>query len=362
MTSFINDGGAQVNAVYIHDLYLRPNVAYDEALNFDGNSASDGTIENVRIHTVNFQTGMKVNGLGWQIKDCYIEADDTAINIHANATEIDISGLYTGRVNWDNYAVIINGDRNILRGSVITRGLHVVGDENLITDNLFSMYDLDTGAGSKDAITLSGDRNFVIGNKVEKGGGTGAVLDGVSVLSGATDNIVAWNDLRDTTTAIDDAGTGTIVWDADALTGSLIRVERITTAQTISNDTGTTLIVNSIIREDDPTGRLSMNTSTGVLTINESGWYSVSGGVLWEGSAVGRRIMSLKGSTRGDIAAQEVDEMDGTSTFRMSASGIAWLVATEQVVVNVYQNSGGDLDAEINVLSYLSVAFMTGFL
>ena len=226
MTSWINDGGSQIQAVYIHDLWLQPDVAYDEAINFDGNSGSDGTIENVRIHTVDFTTGMRINGTGWQIKDCFIEADDTALIIHADATEIDISGLYTGTVAWDNFAVIINGDRNILRGSVITRGLHVVGDENLIQGNLFSMYNLDAGLGSKDAITLSGDRNLVIANKVEKGGGTGAVLDGVSVLSGATDNIIGWNDLRDTTTDIDDAGTGTIIWDATGLNGGPSAAQR----------------------------------------------------------------------------------------------------------------------------------------
>jgi hypothetical protein len=208
VTSLINDGGAQIGAVYIHDLWLQPDVAYDEALNFDGNSGSNGTIENVRIHTVDFTTGMRINGRGWQIKDCIIEADDTALIIHADATEINISNLYTGTVAYDDYAVIILGDRNTLHDSVITRGLHVVGDDNLIEDNLFAMR-VATGAGSADAISISGDRNTIEGNKVVQVSGT--VLDGVDVKSGATGNIIGHNDLVNTTTPIRDDGTGTVL-------------------------------------------------------------------------------------------------------------------------------------------------------
>lgn len=216
MTSLINDGGALVGAVYIHDLWLQPDQLFDEALNFDGNAGSNGTIENVRIHTVDFTTGIRVNGRGWQIKDCYIEANDSALIIHADATEIMVSGLYTGSVAYDDYAVIINGNRNILTNSVLTRGLHVVGDDNLIVGNLFAMA-VASGAGSADAISLSGDRNLVMANKVEQVSGT--VLDGVDVKSGATDNIIGWNDLRDTTTEILDNGTGTIIWSS-ALTSA----------------------------------------------------------------------------------------------------------------------------------------------
>lgn len=216
MTSLINDGGAQVGAVYIHDIWLQPDQIFDEALNFDGNSGSDGTIENVRIHTVDFTVGIKVNGRGWQIKDCYIEANDSALIIHADATEIMVSGLYTGAIAYDDYAVIINGNRNTLTGSTLARGVHVVGDDNAIVDNTFAMR-VASGAGSADAITLTGDRNFVVANRVKEVSGT--VLDGIDVKSGAVGNIIGWNDLRDTTTEILDNGTGTIIW-SDTLTAA----------------------------------------------------------------------------------------------------------------------------------------------
>jgi hypothetical protein len=208
VTSLINDGAAAIGAVYIHDLWLQPDFAYDEAINFDGNAGSNGTIENVRIHTVDFQTGMRINGAGWQIKDCYIEADDTALIIHADATEIMVSGLYAVGPAWDDYTVIINGDRNILTDSILGRGVHIVGDDNTIEGNTFAMR-VATGAGSDDAITVSGDRNYITGNKVVEVSGT--VLDGIDIKSGATGNIIGDNDLTDTTTPIRDDGTDTVL-------------------------------------------------------------------------------------------------------------------------------------------------------
>jgi hypothetical protein len=86
--------------------------------------------------------------------------------------------------------------------------LHVVGDDNLIEDNLFAMR-VATGAGPDDAISISGDRNTIEGNKVVQVSGT--VLDGIDVKSGATGNIIGHNDLVDTTTPIRDDGTDTVL-------------------------------------------------------------------------------------------------------------------------------------------------------
>jgi hypothetical protein len=66
-----------------------------------------------------------------------------------------------------------------------------------------------TGAGSDDAITVSGDRNYITGNKVVEVSGT--VLDGIDIKSGATGNIIGDNDLTDTTTPIRDDGTDTVL-------------------------------------------------------------------------------------------------------------------------------------------------------
>ena len=146
-----------------------------------------------------------------------------------------------------------------------------------------------------------------------------------------------------------------------ALPGSFIRAERITSAQVITTSTGTTVILNSIIREDDPVGRFSLNTSTGVLTINEDGWYSVSGGILWEGDAtpVGRRITTCKGDIRGDIWGAEAEVLTGlTSWGRQTGSGIAYLVDTEEVTIEAFHSQGADLDVLVSTLSYLAVAYL----
>ena len=137
----------------------------------------------------------------------------------------------------------------------------------------------------------------------------------------------------------------------DAL--AAIRVNRITSAQVIPDSTATDIIFNSIVREDDPDGHFSMNTSTGVLTINTTGWYVVTATLLWEGTAVtGQRgILSIK-ATGGDISAEEGDHT--TTGIRQSATGLWYFTATDTVKVEVYQTTAADLDIKVHTLTHMA--------
>ena len=75
-----------------------------------------------------------------------------------------------------------------------------------------------------------------------------------------------------------------------------IRVERATSTQSIPNGTETDVIFNTIVDEDDELGDFSMNTSTGVLTINRAGWYSIDCGIVFSAgtSPAGKRQLNLQ--------------------------------------------------------------------
>ena len=210
MTSIVNDGLKQVGAVNIHDLYLQPDVPYDEGLNFDFNAGSNGIILNVIVNTIDVLVGIRINGNGWQIVDCTLNTDDSAIIINANATNIYIAGLLADGP-FDDYAVIINGNNNTLIGSPrLGGGISILGDDNLIIGNILHVATPDTNG-----IRVSGDRNLIVNNKVYPDGGT--VTVGVDIIAGATDNIIGWNDLTGAVTEIVDAGTNTTIWNSAAL-------------------------------------------------------------------------------------------------------------------------------------------------
>ncbi len=137
---------------------------------------------------------------------------------------------------------------------------------------------------------------------------------------------------------------------------SYLRAERITTAQTISNSSGTDVVYNSIIQEDDAGGHFSLNTSTGVVTCNTTGWYSVVAEVLWEGNATGRRLITIQHSTTGEVGGTE-NGGHGTGQWRQQIVGLFPATAADTFTIEVFQTSGGNLDIEFGVFTSLGVIF-----
>ncbi len=138
---------------------------------------------------------------------------------------------------------------------------------------------------------------------------------------------------------------------ASAITA--LRAERITSGQTLTTTTGTTVVYNSILREDDTDSNISYSTSTGVITINTTGWYSISGGVYFAGNATGRRILTLK-HEGNDLAGGALDP-PGSSPFRIGQSTLVYAVATDTLEVKAFQSSGGDLDVLVSPMSYITI-------
>lgn len=145
--------------------------------------------------------------------------------------------------------------------------------------------------------------------------------------------------------AIPDVVTGTAIattWgDAvkDQLNTSCIRVVRITSTQSIADVTDVTVVLNSIVREDDEGASLSHATGTGILTIAHAGWYLFTAGVLWDTNATGFRSLSLAASgakfatVRGPASA-------GTQVTLQTVAALHYITAGQTITVIVHQNSG----------------------
>ena len=123
----------------------------------------------------------------------------------------------------------------------------------------------------------------------------------------------------------------------------MLRMDR-STAQSIPNTTDTSVVFNTTVFEVDDTGRLTPNTGTGVVTVNEAGIYRITAGVKFTANGTGRRELSINAGgtvTAYDIAAT----VASPGTWAASISSLIKLVATDTIIVKVVQTSGGGLDA-----------------
>lgn len=133
----------------------------------------------------------------------------------------------------------------------------------------------------------------------------------------------------------------------------IIRVERATSAQTISNNSLTTVVLNSIIREDDTGGDFTMNTGTGILTINATGWYDISAGVVWTSNSTGERLTRiLVDSTTAivwNVKAAHLSSGDSVTTKK-------YLTAGQTLLLQVRQVSTANLDLLATDATFMAVS------
>ena len=118
-----------------------------------------------------------------------------------------------------------------------------------------------------------------------------------------------------------------------------------TSTQSISNATLTGVIFNL---EDGTRGSNDANgdhnSSTGVYTCTKTGKYNISGMVQFAENATGRRVILIyhEGASIGQVSWAGTSNTDTNSHF-FSYNHIV-ITATDTVVVNVYQTSGGSLN------------------
>ena len=136
--------------------------------------------------------------------------------------------------------------------------------------------------------------------------------------------------------------------------GSALRMERITTAQSIPNGANTVVVFNSTVFEVDDTGRITPNTSTGVVTVNEAGIYRITAGAEFVSNTTGRRILFLVAA--GLVVAEHDDSAPSvTATCGTCISTLVKLAAADTIDARVFQLSGGALDVSANTKTHMTV-------
>jgi len=90
---------------------------------------------------------------------------------------------------------------------------------------------------------------------------------------------------------------------------SILRGERITSGQTAVIENPTAIIFNSLVYENDPYNKMSLNTSTGVVSLG-SGVYIITGGVVFEDTVQAAPVGIFISASDGQIAYNEAPSMN----------------------------------------------------
>jgi hypothetical protein len=120
-----------------------------------------------------------------------------------------------------------------------------------------------------------------------------------------------------------------------------------TTTQSIPNSTDSKLLYDSEFFDTDGFHSTVSNTSRVTIPAGLAGKYLLTGRVTWAGNSTNSRwIRFMKnGSDNGIFGQGTVIYPGHANTFAMMATAMVDLVAGDYVEVNVFQNSGGSLNA-----------------
>ena len=122
---------------------------------------------------------------------------------------------------------------------------------------------------------------------------------------------------------------------------SILEARRVNSVQTISTSTPTTVVFNSVYREDDEAGLLSHSTSNGKCTVAEAGWYQVDAGVQWLAGGTGNRRIYIH--VNGNEYAAETHPAT-PNTNRGAISRRLRLSAGDAVSIVVWHDNGSNVD------------------
>ena len=125
--------------------------------------------------------------------------------------------------------------------------------------------------------------------------------------------------------------------------------QRVTSAQTIPNNTSTVAIFN----EDDGTntytndGGSDYNTTTGLYTARTSGYYAFTACAIWASNTGGFRAILIEVNAADQLCQTKIQHAVGTVDAITTTCFHVFLAASDTVRVRVNQSSGGNLDMSI---------------
>jgi hypothetical protein len=112
------------------------------------------------------------------------------------------------------------------------------------------------------------------------------------------------------------------------------------TTQSIANSTGTNLIPNVILVDQDPTGTAIYSAATGRMTIRTAGLYSAEGQVQYQSNGSG------SGTAQSGIQKNGADIVVSAAAGQPVTQGVSVLLETQRLVVGdflqvrAFQDSG----------------------
>lgn len=137
---------------------------------------------------------------------------------------------------------------------------------------------------------------------------------------------------------------------------SMSRVYRQTTNQTISNNTRTILLFNT--EEFDTDTIHDTGSNTGRLTAKLAGKYLATCSVRWAANATGDRIVSIKKNGTTLISENCNDSVDANNVLLSGSPVIVSMAVNDYIEVEVYQDSGGDLDVVLDERTQFAMAYV----
>lgn len=261
-------------------------------------------------------------------------------------------------------ALDIRTDRNTIQGNVFKGGPLPIKDHcirlgkadgsetpahNTIVGNTFDSWGA-TNDGNDSCIVVhpGADRNQIIANTANGGSQAGALASPViDIKAGATRTTVIGNVLEGGTTPIADAGTSTrALMNTPDTKDNGARRPRVTlyrsASQSINSGSDTNLSWDT--ESHDADGLHAGGNEFFTVPAQYAGAWSVMGQVTWASNSTGRRIVKI--TVNGTAVAQTaVNAVSGGSTI-IQANAPALVLASGDVVrVQVFQDSGGSLNA-----------------
>jgi hypothetical protein len=224
---------------------------------------------------------------------------DTQVKLYLNSIEVD-SLAVTGSVS-----------------TAVNSSFLILGNPTAATHGQGKVYGITTATGSNvddSVITVDPKGSFTSLYPLELN--SNLVVNGNLTVTGTINGIVGFNSLN------------TVF------------------AQTITNNTETTLITAWVDSKGINSDTSSYNTATGVFTINVAGIYLISTSIKFSANATGDRTVTLK---KNGTEINYAGVKSATLATGVSLTMMVQLAVSDTILVSVKQNSGSSLSVTGNI-------------
>jgi len=152
---------------------------------------------------------------------------------------------------------------------------------------------------------------------------------------------------NDTVLTADSSTATGLKWAVISTTFVGAEVSEDTSAQSIPNNTHTSVTFTAEFIDTDGFHSTVTNTSRITIPSGKDGKYRVFGQVTYNSNGTGNRRASI--AKNGTRVRQTINNPTATASCFATAEGILSLVAGDYVEVQAYQNSGGALDVDFTL-------------